>query len=74
MNGFYEAEIFGNFEVIPDWTRPDIEFGPDGAMYIMELQWTVTDKNVIISRITPIPEPATLLLLGLGGLLIRTRT
>jgi hypothetical protein len=46
-----------------------LAFGPDGAMYIAE--YSSADQTVLISRV--IPEPATVLLLSLGGLLLRRR-
>jgi len=46
-----------------------LAFGLDGAMYVAE--YSAGDEMVIISRI--IPEPATLLLLGLGGIMLRRR-
>ena len=41
-------------------------FGPDGAMYVHES----ANNIVTISRISLIPEPATLSILGLGGLIM----
>ena len=71
VNGFYDKEVFGAFEFTRGTTRPDIEFGPDGAMYVME--WDAPNMDVVISRITPVPEPVTLMLLGLGGIALRKR-
>ncbi len=71
VNSYNDAEIFGTFNVSPYWTRPDIEFGPDGAMYVLE--WDSPNETVVISRITAVPEPATLLLLSVGGLMLRKR-
>ncbi|MBL7214543.1 MAG: PEP-CTERM sorting domain-containing protein [Phycisphaerae bacterium] len=71
VNGYYDTEVFASFDVTPGWATPQIQFGMDGAMYVMEYDSANTD--MIISRITPIPEPGTLLLLGLGGLLIKRR-
>jgi len=71
VNGSYDTEIFGTFNMNPTWLAANIEFGPDGAMYVME--WDQANSNVVISRITAIPEPASLLLVGLGGLLVRRK-
>jgi hypothetical protein len=49
--------------------RLGLAFGLDGALYISE--YSSSDGLVTISRI--IPEPATLLILGLGAALIRKR-
>lgn len=44
-------------------------FGPDGAMYVAQRE----RNNMVISRITLIPEPATFMLAGLGILIVRRR-
>lgn len=50
-----------------------VTFGPDGAMYVAEFDWG--NSQTTISRITLVPEPATLTLVSLGaiGLLRRRR-
>lgn len=45
-------------------------FGPDGAMYVFEGDWSHYDK---VWRITAIPEPITLGLFGLGFLFCRKK-
>ena len=47
-----------------------LAFGPDGAMYVSE--YSSSNGMVTISRI--IPEPCTLLLLGLGAAVLRKKT
>lgn len=51
-------------------SRSSMTFGLDGALYLSE----VIDNDVVITRITPVPEPVTLSLLGLGALLLRKRS
>jgi hypothetical protein len=46
-----------------------LAFGPDGAMYVSE--YSSANGMVTISRI--VPEPCTLLLLGLGAAVVRRR-
>ncbi len=50
-------------------TIGSLAFGPDGAMYISE--YTNAGGLIMVSRV--IPEPGTILLLGLGGLILRRR-
>ncbi len=45
-------------------------FGPDNSMYVVE---EVAGNMVLVTKISAVPEPATALLLGLGGLLVRLR-
>lgn len=47
----------------------NIAFGSDGAMYLSRY----TDDTTEILRVTAVPEPASLLLLSLGGFLIRRK-
>ena len=49
VNGYYDTEVFGTFDISSIGKRPEIEFGPDGAMYTME--WDDANQDVIISRI-----------------------
>lgn len=47
----------------------DFVFGADGALYVMEVTSSSTfNDTVTISKITAVPEPATLLLLGIGAM------
>lgn len=46
-------------------------FGNDGALYVAEYDYS--SSTTTISRITPVPEPLTVGLLGLGALLIRKK-
>jgi len=43
-------------------------FGNDGALYIHEFSYSGVSN---ILRITPIPEPTSILLLVIGGLILR---
>lgn len=52
------------------WGLTDhIAFGPDGSMYLSKYTGDTTE----ILRISEVPEPASLLMLGLGGFLIRRK-
>ncbi len=64
------------YRVAPDGTitpfahfTGDFTFGPDGMMYAYEREYGMST----LYRITPIPEPATVLLLGLGMTALRRR-
>lgn len=46
-----------------------IAFGSDGSMYLTEY----TDEKTEIFRVSEVPEPASLLLLGFGGFLVRRK-
>ena len=71
INGYYDQELFGTFDISPNWLHSPIRFGADGAMYVMECD--IPNDQVIISRITPVPEPSTLMLVFLGGLLVKKK-
>lgn len=75
---FYVAGGTGIYRVAPDQSYTqflqvdgplkDFTFGPDGSMYIVEVDsWSTLTGPVTISKVTLIPEPATLFLLGVGG-------
>lgn len=65
------------YRVAPDGTitpfahfTGDFAFGPDGMMYAYEREYGMST----LYRITPIPEPATVLLLSLGMVALRRRS
>lgn len=49
----------------------DLAFGPDGALYVATI-YTDTEE-VVIDRISLVPEPASFALMALAGLFIRKR-
>lgn len=71
VNGLNDMTEFATFDVSPSWTRPDIIFGNDGSMYVME--YDSAAQETLITQITPVPEPATLFLFGIAGLYLRRK-
>ena len=49
----------------------DLTFGPDDAMYVLSSPQSLDQVN--ITKITAIPEPCSIALLALGGLILRRR-
>lgn len=65
LSGFLETSI----EIIPDWISGNGEINT--LLYFFQKHNSGSWSRLYDTRITYIPEPATLLLLGLGGLLFR---
>lgn len=65
----WRVDPTGEATIFADGPIGTFTFGPDGAMYVPE--YSELEQMVVISRITP--EPATILLLGLGGLALLRR-
>ncbi len=67
LNGMNDAESIALFP--EPWTT--IHLGPEGAMYAME--WNDTSNETLIYKITPVPEPLGVVLLGFGAFFARKR-
>ena len=57
--------------ISPSWYATRLRFGPDGDLYVLE--WNSSNQTTTISRITAVPEPATLLLTSFGLVFLKRR-
>jgi len=55
----------------PKFTIRGFNFGPDGALYAAVKNTIAGDVDIY--RITPVPEPVTLALFGVGMIMMRKR-
>ena len=69
VNGQDDFDVFATGFTTPTWASSSIAFGNDGSLYVMQERfWR---EITVIQRISLIPEPTSLVLLALGGLVMQ---